>query len=578
MSLAVLMFISYISYQHMSVLSDTTKLVMHSYEVQVKLEQLFSCIKDAETGQRGYLVTKDKAFLEPYTGAFIQINRKNQELKSLLADNPEQIKRLQLLYYLIETRFSYFEKSLNQANFDLSSKEIINDNLLKGKIVMDRIRLDINEMIAIEKGFLEQRQYNYKNEISFTPFFTSLLLAFSLVVFIFSYVRINKDYFFLKKSNEKLQVANESMDHAEKIGKFSTWQWDLEKNKFTYSDNQFRLFGTEPQSFEPSTENFLKFVHPDDRHVIVKGGNEVISEKRLTPEFYRIIRTDGQIRYFKSIGKLLTNSDGKKTLVGINSDITDQHLSDIALKEQNFRLEQSIRELESFNHVASHDLQEPLRKIQTFLSRIPETDWNSLSDKGREFIIKSRTSAERMRSLIDDLLQFSSTNKNAEIFEQVNLNVLFENAKQELSTAIEDKQAIITADTFPEMKVIPFQIRQLFVNLIGNSLKYSREGIIPKIDITVENVSAKDYPSIRFNTEKRYFKFTFSDNGMGFEQQFAETIFILFNRLHTTDKFPGTGIGLAICKKIVENHAGFIEAKGNPNEGAVFTFFLPEYI
>ena len=179
-----------------------------------------------------------------------------------------------------------------------------------------------------------------------------------------------------------------------------------------------------------------------------------------------------------------------------------------------------------------------------------------------------------MRILIEDLLQFSRTNKTEKIFEDADLNLLLDNAKQELTQIIEEKQAIIESSELPTLKVIPFQIQQLFINLIGNSLKYSKENSTPIIKITCSKIVANDDEFLP-NNNMKYHKIIVEDNGIGFDQEYVKKIFILFSRLHNKNEYAGTGIGLAICKKIVENHHGFIFAKGVLNQGATFFIYLP---
>jgi hypothetical protein len=172
---------------------------------------------------------------------------------------------------------------------------------------------------------------------------------------------------------------------------------------------------------------------------------------------------------------------------------------------------------------------------------------------------------------------FSRTNKADKPFEKTDLTHLLQKAKNELAESIEDKKAVVEFMTLPILNVIPYQIQQLFINLISNSLKYSRTQVSPLIKIECVKVSAKDYKVItKTDGEKKYFKFTLKDNGLGFDQNQAENIFVLFNRLYHKAQYSGTGIGLAICKKIVENHDGFITAEGVVGVGSTFTFFFPE--
>jgi light-regulated signal transduction histidine kinase (bacteriophytochrome) len=165
--------------------------------------------------------------------------------------------------------------------------------------------------------------------------------------------------------------------------------------------------------------------------------------------------------------------------------------------------------------------------------------------------------------------------KAEKVFKKADLNLLLEEANQELAQNIEETNAVILSDQLPELNVIPFQIQQLFVNLIGNALKYSKPGISPEIKIDCAKLASDQYPAFIKDKRKKYYKISVSDNGMGFEQQYAENIFLLFNRLHQKSDYPGSGIGLSICKKIAENHYGFITAEGNPDVGAIFSVYLP---
>jgi signal transduction histidine kinase/CHASE3 domain sensor protein len=575
-ALFILICISAFTYRHTLSLSDSTASVMNSQHVHLELEQLMSYMKDAETGQRGYILTQNPAYLQPYNGSREKVENSFALLRTLTSDNPKQQNNLDSLHKAIGLRYSFFEKSLTLSTQKPLNKIEFDKVLLKGKDVMDNIRNRVDKMIDLEMIYLKERQAKYDNEISFTPIFTLLLFLFTTLIFVIAYMMINRDLKNVKKANEKLTIINESIDHAEIIGKFCLTEWDLTTNKLTYSDNLYRLLGCEPQSFEPTVENYSAFVHPEDIHIVQRGADDALNKNETYVRNYRIIRADGEIRYFKSAGKMIQNEKNHKTHIGIINDVTEQHLSNLSLEERNLELEQTNKELASFNHVASHDLQEPLRKIQLFISRIEENEKQTLTEIGKEYFDRINVSALRMRVLIDDLLLFSRTNKAEKIFERTDLNVIFQKAKNELTEAISEKNGTIQTVRLPILNVIPFQIEQLFINLISNSLKYNRVGVKPVINIECEKIRGKDYSPFKVNGEKKYFKFTFKDNGIGFEQKNAENIFTLFYRLHHKTEYSGTGIGLSICKKIVENHTGFITAEGRPDEGSTFTFFLPE--
>ncbi|MBB4803089.1 CHASE3 domain sensor protein/nitrogen-specific signal transduction histidine kinase [Flavobacterium nitrogenifigens] len=572
----ILLFLSSIAYKHNQDLNESSKLVMHTYEINIQLERLMSAIKDAETGQRGYIITRNARFLTPYIYSRDKVNTSFITLKKLTADNPQQQENLQKLFKLITLRFVSFENCLKYSDPKTYDKRKLDNHMFGGRILMENIRFKVDEMNDIEKTYLKKRLKIYDAEISLSPLFSISLFLVALSFILLAYRQISRDFERLKVFNKRLLISSGLIAESESIGNFSTWQWDLDADKIDYSDNQFRLLGFEPNAFVPSKETLLKFVHPDDKDAVAKSIDGIIENKQVPFIYYKIIRPDFEVRYFKTTGKLVTDQQGSKILLGINFDITDEHLLNIELQERNKELEKSNKELASFNHVASHDLQEPLRKIQTFISRVSDADKEVMSESGKNYITKIESSAKRMRVLIDDLLLFSRTNTTKKEFIKINLNELLDNAESELAEVIEEKRAVIKSNKLPKLSVIPYQIEQLFINLIGNSLKYSRPDIEPEISISSEKVNACDYPEIVDQSVKKFHKITFTDNGMGFDPQFKETIFILFQRLHSKTDYPGTGIGLAICKKIVENHKGHITADSTLGKGSVFTVFLPD--
>ncbi|PXY42329.1 histidine kinase [Flavobacterium cheongpyeongense] len=571
----ILLFLSSIAYKHNRDVNEYSKLLMHTYEINIELERLMSAIKDAETGQRGFMITRNHRFLTPYLFSRDKVNTSFIALKKLTANNPIQKKNLEKIYTLIIQRYVSFENCLKYSDPDTYDKRKLDNHMFGGRILMENIRFKVDQMNDIEKTSLNKSLKKYDQEISFGPLFSISLFLAALAFILLAYRKISNDLERLTIYNKKLLISSGLMAESEAIGKFSTWQWDLQTDKIEYSDNQFRLLGFMPNAFVPNKDTFLSYVHPDDKEAISKSMDGIIKNKELPFIYYKIVLPNNQIRHFKSTGKLLVDKNGSNILLGINFDITDEHLLNIKLQEHNNELVKINKELASFNHVASHDLQEPLRKILTFISRISEADKAALSESGNEYITKVETSAKRMRVLIDDLLLFSRTNTTKKEFIQSDLNELFENVKSELAVIIDDKKADLNVGKLPSLNVIPYQIEQLFINLIGNSLKYSQTGIAPKIIVSSEEILSNEYPEIINQPFKKFHKITFTDNGMGFDPQFKDTIFVLFQRLHSKTDYPGTGIGLAICKKIVENHKGYITADSEPGKGSVFTVFLP---
>ncbi|QDH81160.1 PAS domain S-box protein [Echinicola soli] len=245
------------------------------------------------------------------------------------------------------------------------------------------------------------------------------------------------------------------------------------------------------------------------------------------------------------------------------------------LKEANESLVNKNKELKAFTYVSSHDLQEPLRKLQTFAGIISEREEQHLSDKGKNYFRLIQQETERMRQLIQDLLGFSSLSAGERKFKTIDLNIIIDEAIEDFKEAITEKNAIIEFNETCEVLIIPFQFRQLMHNLIGNALKYSNPETTPLIKISSHIVAYEKLDIKELPPQKEYCQITISDNGIGFEQKFSNKIFEVLQKLHGKEEYPGTGIGLAIVKKIVDNHNGIITATSELNKGAIFTIYLP---
>ena len=273
----------------------------------------------------------------------------------------------------------------------------------------------------------------------------------------------------------------------------------------------------------------------------------------------------------------------EQKLIAINRNLEYEIKERIASEERvnklNYQLLENInnleianKDLDRFAFMASHDLQEPLRKIRTFGDRLISKYGDALEGDGKLYLSRIQTAAERLQRLINDILTFSKVSVEREHFVYTELNDIYKSAVAELDELIREKNARIECKNLPGITLNPGLIQPLFLNLIGNSLKYAKKDVPPVIKIHTENVTI----SANGDMEPRNFcRIYFQDNGIGFDPQFSEHIFGMFQRLHVQSEFEGTGIGLALCKKIVEQHHGFISASGIPNEGATFIVSLP---
>ena len=233
------------------------------------------------------------------------------------------------------------------------------------------------------------------------------------------------------------------------------------------------------------------------------------------------------------------------------------------------------KELEAFAYVSSHDLQEPLRKLQTFSGLILDKENDKLSEKGKNYFRLMQQETERMRQLIHDLLTFSSISAGERKFENTDLKIIVEEVKKDFKELIAEKNAVIEIKEICEIYTISFQFRQLMQNLIGNALKFSSPKRAPHIKISSKNINYKDIKIKGLVPEKEYCKITISDNGIGFEERFSTKIFEVLQKLHGKEEYAGTGIGLAIVKKIIDNHNGIIKATSKVNKGTSFDIYIP---
>ena len=326
-------------------------------------------------------------------------------------------------------------------------------------------------------------------------------------------------------------------------------------------------------------------LHPDDL-ARSKARWQVSVDNGIPYEIeYRFRAADGTYRWFLARANPVRDENGRVARwLGTCADIDDRiqqadHLEDL-VEARTLALRRSNEELEKFAYIASHDLQEPLRKIQAFGDRLSTRFKAGLGEQGQDYIARMLDSSGRMRRLIDDLLSFSRVATKVAPLAPVDLNAVVREVLSDLEVRVAQTDGRVEVGTLPTLPADPVQMRQLFQNLIGNALKFQRPGVPPVVTVRAKSLRAvpPDPPSrgtATLPTPPARCRLTVSDNGIGFEAQYANRIFELFQRLHGRSQYEGTGLGLAICKKIAERHGGTISAEGCPGEGSTFTIDLP---
>ncbi len=387
---------------------------------------------------------------------------------------------------------------------------------------------------------------------------------------------------------QRLERNEELYKQAQKLTHIGNWTWEIETGIIKYSDELLRIYGLKPNE-EMNFDKAIKLVHPDDLEKVNETLNYSLTTHKPHELQFRVIRPDGEERIIRRHAEVLLDEKGKPyKLAGTGQDITKEVLLhneikkrenqlaelNLALEQKNIALERSNKELTSFSYVASHDLQEPLRKIKTFSNLILEKEKN-LSEEGKDCFGRIIISAGRMQTLIEDLLSFSRTQVFEKTLKPVNLNEVLDEIKLLHSEAINADRLTFRIEPLPVIEAIAFQIQQLFENIISNSIKYSYPDKKIEIDITFALSNEETPSSHLLEKNKKYYKISISDNGIGFDQKYADKIFEIFQRLHGKNEYSGTGIGLSICKKIVENHKGIIMAQSEIDKGATFIIYLP---
>ncbi len=442
--IVALLVISFMSYIRINNLIAESEWVDHTQAVKLELDKTFSVLTEVESNQRGYLLTKDSAFLLPIFTANTNLNLHIDSIESLTKDNPSQQQNVIELRTLVFKRLDYLKKILDDAPVST----ITTQRWLSGKALMDDVSKQITKMQNEENKLLTVRSASLNKSNTATPLLILLSIIGSIIIMGAAYFKIIRD----------LKIADK-----------------------------------------------LKF----------------------------------------------------------------------NLEKKNEELIESNKELESFNYISSHDLQEPLRQIQNFTSRLITNEQENLSDKGKNYLEKVNNAANRMQTLIADLLAYSRAKTGERKFEITDLNTIVEDVTTEFKEIIDEKHATIEVGEMCDVNIIPFQFRQLMHNIIGNALKFSNPDIPPHIKISSCNIKYSKLDDAKHTLGKEYCHISIADNGIGFEPQYKDRIFEVFQRLHDKEKINGTGIGLAIVKKIVENHNGIITATSELKKGATFDIYIP---
>lgn len=367
----------------------------------------------------------------------------------------------------------------------------------------------------------------------------------------------------LRKSNERFGFLSQATFDAIR-------DWDLQTNEIMWNEGVMKMFELTDPAEAKKIDWWYTHLHPEDKERVEKKINYHIRNNIANWEDEYRMKAGGSYKYIYDRGYIIYDEQNQPVrMIGAMQDLTERKDHENMLQNLNQSLEkrakelaESNAELERFAYVASHDLQEPLRMVSSFLQLLEKRYKDKLDNKAHEYISYAVDGAERMKRLILDLLEYSRVNSSKAIVEDVDVNEVVEDLKMLYKNVLAETKGTIKTTKLPNVKGSRVQILQLFQNLIGNAFKY-RSKAAPVIDICYEE-------------EESFYKFGVNDNGIGIDPKFFHKIFTIFQRLHNRDEYSGTGIGLAICKKIIDKHGGKLWVESTPGQGSTFYFTLPK--
>lgn len=554
--------------------------------------QILSLVKDAETGHRGYQLTFDQSYLEPYYNAQIFISGELNKLDSMAQYVPSIKKDTDQLRSLVGIQLKIIEEILQATNWKNSLLEEEEVRLLEvGKVNMAEIRKVaesinnssrqiVSKALEDEGGFKDLTPVNLL-VIALIAFGGVLLLFTRAVLLLEERDKKSKNletalHDLREETTKRIATGNllrnvldNSRDGIMAFESIRNQEGKIEDFRFVMANHASSLMTNRPQ--EKLIGNTLLEVFPGNREELFGYYSEVVEtgvDLKTEVEY----NLDGENIWFKILAAKL--DDG---FLVTFSDITKEKDNEIQLRNYTLELKRSNEDLEQFAYVASHDLQEPLRKIRSFGDRLISKYQEKLDETGQHYIERMQVAAQRMQNLIEDLLAFSRITRSSELPIQVNVNHLLEEVLDDLSDQISREQAKVEVEVIPSILGVKGQMHRLFQNLVSNAIKFRKPAENPRIKISGEKIPASQVTQeYKFTPRyKFYVKITVSDNGIGFDKKYSEQIFNVFQRLHGKNEFEGTGIGLAICKKIVSHHGGLILAESKENEGSDFIIILP---
>lgn len=547
--------------------------VDHSEEVLTALENTFSTLKEAETGQRGYLITGQEDYLEPYHNATKSVNEYLQQVKNLTVDNPIQQQRMIALQGRIARKFLELNQTiiLRQKKGFAAAQQVVSFG--QGKQEMDQIRDLVTQMENEERQLLQRRTKEVKTSAQQTILTFSIASGVSLALLGLVFYLVRRDFIQRSKAERTLRQSEARFRRIVESNILGFVFAEFSGKIIEANDAYLQIIGYTRGELLSGKVDGKEITPPEywdyDRQSIVQ-----VQQTGFCPPFEKeYIRKDGS-RIPIVIGVALIDAANKEQHVSFVLDLSKQKAAEAEVRKLNQTLEQRVhertgqleaanQEMQAFSYSVSHDLRAPLRAMQGFAQALLEDYGNQIDDLGQEYAHRIVAAAGRMETLIQDLLSYSRLSRAELGLQQVNLTAVMMEVLTQLESELKERQAQVRVEN-PMPQVIGHYstLVQIVANLLSNAIKFVSAGIKPQVRVWAEN---------RGNDVRLWVQ----DNGIGIASEHQHRIFSVFERLHGTEAYPGTGIGLAIVRKGVERLGGRVGVESQPTQGSCFWVELP---
>jgi PAS domain S-box-containing protein len=568
--------IGFISYRSTRDFIATADWVAQTREVMEVEERTQRHLMEMESGRRGFIATGDESFLQGFEEAQAQIISNFNTLKTRTADTPQQTLKLDRLLTLIQRSFAQQQTEIETRRTQGFAATVALFSQRESEHTTQDIRKILAEFDQEQRQLLAERAALTRFVGHATTFTIAAGSVVTFVALLVACILILRDVAARYRAEEALGAEHHLLLSIIDTIPDHVYVKDVEGRFILDNVAHREMYGPKTEGtttgrtvFDYYSAEEAERFDEADQHVI-ETGESIFNHEEVR------LQEDGTEIWIQTTKVPLRDTDGSIIgLVGISTDISDRKSAEDQLLRFAAQLESSNAELQNFASVASHDLQEPLRKIQAFSDRLRVKCGSVLSPQGLDYLERMQGAAQRMQVLIQDLLKLSRITSRAQPFEKCDLGEVVRAVLSDLEIMIEQKNATVEVNGLPTIEADPVQMRQLFQNLISNALKFQSPGVKPEVVVEGRVYQMKERNITGAAPGHQICKIVVRDNGIGFDPKFGEQIFVVFQRLHSRSEYEGTGIGLAVCRKITDRHGGSIVAKSAEGQGAAFIVTLP---